>query len=409
MKNNPAVTWAAFYTDKKRGSKDTFAAGKMQTADKNKNMVFNWRNPARGTYLATRIQVDLADFNTVLSDIIIEFDRIKEAQYTFEKKLQQENVLFSREIEQVAEKISQEEITKTINTIVIINMIMIPFLIVGFWFLIKFVIGTPLADTVSTMKDITEGGWNLTRRVKVMYDDELGKLAGGFNLFIDALHHMISQTKDASETIETAMGQHTKEIGEMVESTRQVNDALISLSNKAEEEQIELELVYGRISELNSATEAVAISAEGTAASAQNVYETAVKGGDALKNAIKVTDKMRTSSEDAVRSVARLDDEAKKIENIVNTITAIAQQTNLLALNAAIEAARAGDHGRGFAVVAEEVRKLAENSARSAGEIASLIEEIQHFRLRIRRCHSGRERKRRRGGKGNTRGREFLW
>ena len=75
--------------------------------------------------------------------------------------------------------------------------------------------------------------------------------------------------------------------------------------------------------------------------------------------------------------IERLSEKSERIGGIVATITGISEQTNLLALNAAIEAARAGEQGRGFAVVAEEVRKLAEESQAAAGQIASLIGEIQ--------------------------------
>src|SRR6185312_928154 len=76
-------------------------------------------------------------------------------------------------------------------------------------------------------------------------------------------------------------------------------------------------------------------------------------------------------------AIQDLSTKSERIGGVVDTITAIAEQTNLLALNAAIEAARAGEQGRGFAVVAEEVRKLAEESQDAAGQISSLIGEIQ--------------------------------
>jgi methyl-accepting chemotaxis protein len=86
---------------------------------------------------------------------------------------------------------------------------------------------------------------------------------------------------------------------------------------------------------------------------------------------------VQANSQEAARAMATLAAKSQQIGGFIDTITGISEQTNLLALNAAIEAARAGEQGRGFAVVAEEVRKLAEESHKSAATISSLVQEIQ--------------------------------
>jgi methyl-accepting chemotaxis protein len=111
-------------------------------------------------------------------------------------------------------------------------------------------------------------------------------------------------------------------------------------------------------------------------------WETAVKGGESVKEAVRRINEIFNKAQESARSVESLGAHSKKIGQVVSIITGIADQTNLLALNAAIEAARAGEAGRGFAVVAEEVRKLAEGSARAAGEINKLIKEIQSETLK---------------------------
>jgi methyl-accepting chemotaxis protein len=104
---------------------------------------------------------------------------------------------------------------------------------------------------------------------------------------------------------------------------------------------------------------------------------TARDGAEAAARATVAMDGVRDSTAATADSIRNLAGTSQRIGAIVDAITGIAEQTNLLALNAAIEAARAGEQGRGFAVVAEEVRKLAEESERAAGEIGDLIERVQ--------------------------------
>jgi methyl-accepting chemotaxis protein len=131
------------------------------------------------------------------------------------------------------------------------------------------------------------------------------------------------------------------------------------------------------VDEVSDTIRDTAENASRTSDAAAEARRVAEEGVEAATQATAAMVAMREGSDQINAAIGALASKSEQIGTIVETITGIADQTNLLALNAAIEAARAGEQGRGFAVVAEEVRKLAEESQRAAGEIASLIETMQ--------------------------------
>ena len=206
---------------------------------------------------------------------------------------------------------------------------------------------------------------------------------------------LFGKTAESLDSLTTYLRTNAKALSDAINRVRRY---ALSLSSSAEEmnaasqeitstvQQISrgMETQASRTSEtsevMNTMSQNVKQMADRSAAVAEasaQAWEAALKGGAAVKEAVRKISEISANAGESARGVEGLGRTSKKIGQVVQIITGIADQTNLLALNAAIEAARAGEAGRGFAVVAEEVRKLAEGSAKAAGEINKLVREIQ--------------------------------
>lgn len=204
------------------------------------------------------------------------------------------------------------------------------------------IVSRMIIDSVTQLGAVTQkvAGGDLNQRVNIISGDEIGELGGYVNLMINGLNTIVKQVKHASDQLASISSEITSLAQQIADGSQQQSVSFQELSTTVQ-------------SNAHNATKANEIA-----------HETA-------KNA----DLTGKSMGNTIEAILAIEQSAGKIAEAIVFITDIADQTNLLALNAAIEAARAGEHGKGFAVVADEVRKLAERSAGSAGEINKLIKE----------------------------------
>lgn len=221
-------------------------------------------------------------------------------------------------------------------------------------FLIARSVIRPTRDLLEAARGVAAG--DLNRRVEAKTKDELGDLSSAFNEMSGNLRLLVGQIVENASTL-AASSQ------ELTASAEEVSAAVVKMTSTA--------------AEVASTSDQGARQAREAAARAGSITGVADRGLEAVKSTDRAMRMIQESSIHAAGSVKKLSDHSIQIGQITELITNLADQTNLLALNAAIESARAGEHGRGFAVVADKVRELAEQSARAAGDIVSLIDSVR--------------------------------
>lgn len=237
------------------------------------------------------------------------------------------------------------------------------------WFQAKTIV-KPVNHMAARIKDIAEGEGDLTRRLEIHTNDELGQLGQWFNLFIERLHNIITQVKNNSAKLNS--------------SAAQMADISQALAGGAEQTAQEARKVSDSSEQMNSNMTSIAASME---QASENVNMVATAAGE-MSNTINeitqnaararvITGEAVTQADNASSQVEELGGSAQEIGKVIETITEISEQVNLLALNATIEAARAGDAGKGFAVVANEIKELARQTAAATQEIRSRVDTIQ--------------------------------
>jgi len=233
-------------------------------------------------------------------------------------------------------------------------------------FILGFIIKRVIAPVISAelvFEDLASGQGDLTRRLSVKSDDEIGDMANFFNQFAGNLHDLM--------VIVSAKANSLSEISSLVSKELDRNSEVM------EEQRSDVDSIATSINQLSASAKEVSASAEEGTKHASHANEQVKAGLQNIEGSVESINHLSEQLGESLAMVETLAGVSDSIGAVVDVINGVAEQTNLLALNAAIEAARAGEMGRGFAVVADEVRTLAKRTQDSVGEIVSSITNLQ--------------------------------
>ncbi|NFV70919.1 methyl-accepting chemotaxis protein, partial [Clostridium botulinum] len=230
---------------------------------------------------------------------------------------------------------------------------------------------------VNKMKEMSKLEGDLTKRIDIESNDEIGELAQYTNEMLDTIQQILIDVKDVSDRLNSDNKEFNNAFNRSAEQFQDTTMLTKNINEKIHNQSLWLGDISNSVSQFNDTVKDVTLSTKEVAAQSINTTNSANDGNEYIK-------KLEVHSNDISKVVNKtstlvnsLGNKSEQINGIADTIGAIADQTNLLALNASIEAMHAGERGKGFAVVAEEVGKLAFESSKSSEEIFNLIQEVR--------------------------------
>ncbi len=244
--------------------------------------------------------------------------------------------------------------TATVRRTIWVTLAVGLLLVAGMGLAVARAIVRPLRRCVEGLDDVAAG--DLTTRVEVAQRDELGRLG-------DAVNRTVAEVREAIRL----MGGSAQSLSA---SSQQLSGVASSIAVSSEEASAQANVVAAAAEQVSRNVQTVATGSQEMGASIREIAHNASEAAHVAAGAVIV-------AETTNATVVKLGDSSREIGDVVKVITSIAEQTNLLALNATIEAARAGEAGKGFAVVANEVKELAQETARATEDISRRVEAIQ--------------------------------